>query len=421
MPLPAANLSTGRVAACAMALLAGFAQGCSGSGAKSVAREPVTGEARVLPADPFATPAAPRRTAAQSATKAGESVGGNQYSIFGPLPNTGAPAAAGRSRIPDGAENLIQITTAPEGADFDPAVSPDGSLVYFASTRHRPTADLYVKSVDGTAVTQLTNDPAQDVMPAVSPDGKRLAFASNRSGAWNIYVMSAEGGQPIQVTRGNATDLHPAWSSDGKTIAFCRLPESGDRWEVWVADLTRPDAQKFLTFGLFPSWQPKGDTIAFQRSRDRGDRLFSVWTIRYTGGEAVQPTEVASSAVAAVVNPSWSPDGEHLAVAVVPLPETAGPDAPPAQSDVWIVRADGSERTNITAGRSVNLSPLWSPDGRIYFTSDRSGRQSIWSTQPGRAMVASMQPRAGSPAKSPQNTSEVASVPVEPAPAAPDR
>ena len=57
-----------------------------------------------------------------------------------------------------------------------------------------------MKTVESRVVTQITNDPANDLMPRFSPDGSRIAFASDRSGNWDIYVMPATGGKPIQVT-----------------------------------------------------------------------------------------------------------------------------------------------------------------------------------------------------------------------------
>ena len=314
------------------------------------------------------------------------------YSVYGNAPRT---SLAGLENVGAGAgENMRRISFADQGADFDPCTSPDGKWVFFASTRHRPTADIYVKSVDGTAVTQLTSDPAQDVMPAVSPDGKRIAFCSNRSGSWDIFVMNAggiatgSGGQAVQVTSDPGQELHPTWSPDGRWLAFCRQSEPSDRWEIWVTDATRPGVMKFLTFGLFPSWQPSGNKIAFQRSRERGDKLFSIWTVDVVDGEAVNPTEVISSATAAAINPTWSPDGQTIAFSVIPNPAEQVDMDRPAQADVWIVKADGSGRANLTGGHSVNLSPVWSSDNRVYFVSSRGGTDNIWSIGAGSALLA---------------------------------
>jgi TolB protein len=251
-----------------------------------------------------------------------------------------------------------------------------------------------MKRVDGTAITQLTSDAAQDVMPTVSPDGRRIAFASNRAGSYDIYVMSASGGQAIQVTSDPGQELRPTWSPDGKTLAFSRTAEGGDRWEIWVTDVNRPGNTRFLTYGLFPSWQPGGSSIAFQRSRERGDRYFSIWTIDYVNGEAINPTEVISSAVAACINPSWSPDGEFIAFSTVVSPDSLAANTPapgrvsPTQADLWIVKADGSARAALTAGPAANLSPTWGPGNRVFFVSNRAGADNLWSIGSEQALVA---------------------------------
>ena len=344
--------------------------------------------------NPFATPA-PVAAASAPASPNGSRPGFSaapSYSIFGEPPSTSL-AAIDQTITFESTENAYRVSACEEGADFDPAVSPDGQWVYFASTRHRPTSDLYVKRVDGTAITQLTSDAAQDVMPSVSPDGERVAFASNRAGSYDIYVMSSTGGQAVQVTSDPGQELHPTWSPDGKALAFCRTSESSDRWEIWVTDVNRPGNTRFLTYGLFPAWQPNGDAIAFQRSRERGDRYFSIWTINYRNGEAVNPTEVISSAVAACINPTWSPNGQLIAFSTVVSPmSVASSPAPgrvsPSQADLWIVRADGSARASLTTGPSANLSPTWAPGNRVLFVSNRTGRDNLWSVGSDQALVA---------------------------------
>lgn len=358
---------------------------CSSSGSSRHvsthrAQPTYTPAAAPAPQDPFVT---------NVSTHQGPSVTGyDGYSaVFADLPSVGSPGAATPTRSDyEHPENSRRVSFADEGADFDPAVAADGQKVYFASTRHRRTADIYVQNVHGTALTQLTSDPAHDVMPAISPDGTRVAFASNRSGDWNIYIMNADGGQAVQVTNDPGHEMHPTWSHDGTKLAYCRLGQNADRWEVWLRDLSKPNAVTFLTYGLFPDWHPSANEIVFQRPRERGSRLFSVWKISYIDGEATQPTEIASSPVAAVINPTWSDDGSHVAFAVVPNPPARS--VRPTQGDIWIARADGTSRTNLTRGRDVNLMPAWAPDGSVYYISNRSGHDSLWSIRPAQAIQA---------------------------------
>ena len=102
---------------------------------------------------------------------------------------------------------------------------------------------------------------------------------------------------------------------------------------------------------------------------------------------------LAVSSNAAIISPSWSPDGRRLAFATVVEPAKTGEKGKPrGQQDVWIVNADGSGRHRLTDGNGSNLSPWWSPDGRVYFISDRGGAECVWSAD---AKVAPLTATAG--------------------------
>jgi TolB protein len=295
----------------------------------------------------------------------------------------------------DGSSNVSQITFATEGACSDPDISRDGSRLVFASTQHSTTADIYFTSVPGRTLTQLTTDPAQDIMPSLHPSGGKIAFSSDRAGNWDIYVMSTEGGQPMKVTDEPEPELHPSWSPDGRHLIFCKLGSRSGRWEMWVVDINNPGVRRFLDYGLFPQWCPDvaRSKILFQRARQRGSRFFSIWTIDYINGDAVHPTEIVSAGNAAVINPSWSPDGSRVIFVTVVQPDE-GDDESIAQSDVWLVSIDGSGRTNLTNGRYANYQPVWGADGRVFFVSNRTGVDNIWSVSTTRAMETLGTPRA---------------------------
>lgn len=334
----------------------------------------------------------------------------------------------------DGLESLAQVTAGEVGADFDPAVSRDGAFMVFASTRHRATADLYLQHTGGSAITQLTSDAGNEVMPAISPDGTRIAFASDRAGAWNIYVMSAQGGQAVQVTRERTADLHPSWSPDGQRLVFSRLGARSGQWEMWVVDVRKPQTPEFIGYGLMPEWCPVAatgeggaDQIAFQRGRQRGDRAYSIWTLSYRPGGATSPTEIVPAGELAAINPAWSPDGRFIAFACAPVsqPLPGRRALRPMSADVWITSADGSQRATVTSGRSCNLSPVWANAERLYFVSDRSGAEAVWSINTTQAMAmmsgrpavhtASTRANVGTPTVAPAPATAPAPQPMQPA------
>lgn len=292
---------------------------------------------------------------------------------------------------------LLRHTFAEEGADFDCHVDPWGKRMVFASTRHDLRPDLYIKNIDGTAVTQLTADPASDVQPTFSPDGQWVAFASDRSGSWDLWVIRVDGTRPTQVTRGPEDDVRPSWSPDGKWLAFCRLSRPGGQWEMWITDAEAGATPRFIGYGLFPEWSPTGDVIAFQRARQRGSRWFSIWTVELVDGEPRLPTEVAASVECAMISPSWRPDGTALTYCTVAPPEPSETQVAREAdvADVWMVDVDGRSRVRLTDGQSANYEPTWSPEGRIFFTSTRGGHENIWSLLPPSAMPAGESPDSG--------------------------
>ena len=192
--------------------------------------------------------------------------------------------------------------------------------------------------------------------------------------------MSADGRDTQPVTDGDSDDMHPSFSPNGQKLVYCsQSSDSGGEWSLVLVDLASGQKQEIGT-GLFPSWSPRrdADVIAFQKTRARGSRWFSVWTCQLNSSDdgsvhAINLTEIAASANAALVAPAWSPDGKALSCSSI---STGGS---PARQDVWVMSYDGSNRRRLTDGTNRSGSPSWSPDGNVYFVSDRTGHDCIWS------------------------------------------
>jgi TolB protein len=281
-----------------------------------------------------------------------------------------------------GEAGFQQHTFVEEGFDGDVAVDPKGQTIVFSSTRHSEHADIYLQKVDGLSVTQLTSDEADDAFPVFSPDGQHIAFCSTRAGNWDIYVMDTTGRNVIQVTNSPMQELHPSFSPDGQRLVYCAMSSRSGQWELWTVNLQSGE-RRMVGFGLFPVWSPSKDVdrIAYQKARARGSRWFSLWTMNLINGEGTSTTEVAVSANAAIVSPTWSPDGKMLAFATIVEPAITEHGQPTGQQDIWTISADGTNRHRITDGNGICATPYWAVDNRIYFVSDRGGSECIWSAR----------------------------------------
>jgi Tol biopolymer transport system component len=301
----------------------------------------------------------------------------HNLSFFGEPPAPADPAYSSRTLI-----SAAQHTFTEVGADFDVDVDSSGQRLVFASTRHSLNPDLYWKSVDGVAITQLTSDPSSDIQPAFSRDGAKVAFASNRTGNWDIWVIGTDGGPAVQITRGVADDVHPSWSPDGTQLVYTSLPPNGGPGQLWIADAVAGGTARFIGYGLFPNWSPVDEVIVYQRARERESRWFSIWTVRMVNGEPRYPTELAADVSNAMIQPSFSHDGMRIAFVgtnSMPTSRTFGDLVPSQAYDIWVMNMDGRNRVRLTDGITANYSPTFAPDGRVFFTSNRSGSESIWS------------------------------------------
>jgi tricorn protease len=212
----------------------------------------------------------------------------------------------------------------------EPAISPDRREIVFVSG-----GDIWtVPSAGGTA-SLLVAHPATESRPQFSPDGRKLAFVSNRTGGGDIYVLNFDTNDLQRVTFDDALDNLDGWSRDGRWLYF----SSSSKDIAGMQDIFRVSATGGTPMAVsadryasefFAAPAPDGNTFAFTA---RG-----------------------------ISNGQWWRNGRsHI-----------------DESEIWLKRGDAYEQ--IAPRGAKQLWTMWAADGsRIFYVSDRSGAQNIWS------------------------------------------
>jgi Tol biopolymer transport system component len=211
--------------------------------------------------------------------------------------------------------------------------------------------DVYTINSNGTGSTRLTTNAAADENPAWSPDGATIAFATNRDGSYRIYVMNADGSNQRPLSSNAANARQPAWSPDGQKIAF--VGSAGGHPELYVMNADGTNVVRLTDSAgndSDPAWSPDGRKIAFRSDRTGGAELYVM------NADGSNLTRLTTTAVDES-KPAWSPDGSKIVFAAGGCDFYYG-----CYSDLYIMKADGSGTSPLTSN-SISSSPAWSSDG----------------------------------------------------------
>lgn len=97
-----------------------------------------------------------------------------------------------------------------EPGEAEATWSPDSKRVVFSARGPRGFWHLYAADVATGARTQLTDGAWDDQLPAVSADGALVAFVSTRTGNADVHVLLRDGGV-VQVSNDPSADWKPVF------------------------------------------------------------------------------------------------------------------------------------------------------------------------------------------------------------------
>jgi serine/threonine protein kinase/Tol biopolymer transport system component len=205
----------------------------------------------------------------------------------------------------------------------------------------------------GPSLKRLTFDSGLTTDPALSPDGRLIAYASDRAGegSLDIWVQQLAGGDPTRITNGAEDECEPVFSPDGTHIAYRSDAKGGG---IYVISALGGQPRLIAPEGRGPRYSPDGSLVAFWKGNPTSGTPYSkgsasIWVASAQGGE---PRQIATD-MAVAARPEWMADGRHLVFIAVPPNADAGPNR-----DFYVASPDGGASLRTGVWQAVRQAAL---------------------------------------------------------------
>ena len=324
----------------------------------------------------------------------------------------GCLATAGRSnmtvddplRLPQEKHlrNIRQLTFGGENAEA--YFSADGKKLIFQSTRDGRGCDqIYTMNTDGSDVRMVSTGKGRTTCSYFFPNGKRIIYSSthlaspdcppkpdySRGYVWAIYagydVFSAapDGSDLKQITTTPGYDAESVISPNGKRIAFTSMRD-GDL-DIYTMDLDGKNVKRLtneIGYDGGPFWSYDSQWIVFRAYHPKTEKevaeyrallkenlihptTLEIWVMKADGSGKRQITNNSKANFA----PYFFPDGKRVIFASN-MADPKGRDF-----DLYAINVDGTGLERITFNPTFDGFPMFSPDGKkLVFASNRNDK-----------------------------------------------
>ncbi len=187
---------------------------------------------------------------------------------------------------------------------------PDSRHIVLGGRITDADSHLHMMDTVSGSIRPLTDTTGEESNPAVSPDGRQIAFASGADD-FDLVEIDVDGGrrQPLLTT--SRSESSPAWSPSGDQYAY--VTNANKDWELWLRGkqegsarpLAKRDSGLTWDFLRYPRFSPDGRRIAYDVVGPK--HVVAISSV--AGGRPVVLDPESSDHHGA----SWSPDGNWIA------------------------------------------------------------------------------------------------------------
>ena len=298
--------------------------------------------------------------------------------------------------------NIRQLTFGGENAEA--YFSADGKKLIFQSTRDGIGCDqIYTMNIDGSGVRMVSTGKGRTTCSYFFQNGKRITYSSthladpacppkpdfSKGYVWAIYpgydlFSAAPNGSDIQqITKTSGYDAEAVISPNGKRIAFTSMRD-GDL-DIYTMDLDGKNVKRLTTdigYDGGPFWSYDSGWIVFRAHHPKTEKdiadykgllkenlirptALDIWVMKADGTNKKQITNNGKANFA----PYFFPDGKRV------IFSSNAADPRGRDFDLYAINVDGSGLERVTFNSTFDGFPMFSPDGKkLVFASNRNNK-----------------------------------------------
>lgn len=299
--------------------------------------------------------------------------------------------------------NVRQLTFG--GQNAEAYFSADGKQLIFQSSHGDYQCDqIFTMNVDGSHVRLVSTGKGRTTCSYFFPDGKRILFSSTHLGgaecpprpdyskgyvwalypAYDIFTANPDGSDLKRLTEAPGYDAEATFSTDGKKIVFTSI-RNGDL-DIYTMNADGSSVQQLtheLGYDGGPFFSPDGQFIVYRAYHPKSDHEISeykellkqnlirptsleLWIMKADGSDKRQITNLGTASF----GPSFFPDGKRIIFST-----NVGSTGGMGNFELYAIDRDGGNLEQITFSPGFDGFPMFSPDGKkLVWASNRNAK-----------------------------------------------